>query len=186
MSAEPLPVTSGDEAFITRLAAAHRAKNTRDTSALRRWTPEFYTPADLAAITQLTEGLDDHDYLTRAIVGKGFVTWHAGRIDVSYGYPGSSIGDTLRRLLRDPATELTARRRMEAVLIAESADALTAALTAAITLTDRVDRAPHWATLADDVRAWFDPATRNTVRLRWAQAFNTFPARTVTADKDRT
>ena len=181
MSATPT-TTSPDDTFITRLAAAHRAKNTQGLSALRRWTPEFYTPADLASITQLTEGLDDRDYLTRAIVGKGFVTWHSGRVDVTYGYPGASIGDTLRRLLRDPATELTARRRMDAILVAESVDALTTALIAAIALADRIDRAPHWATLAADIRTWLDPATRNTVRLRWAQHFNTYRPRPLAAE----
>lgn len=178
--------TSGtpDEFFVTRLAAAHRAKNSRGLSALRRWTPDAYTPADLAAIVQLTEGISETDYLTRAVVGKAFVTWHSGKVDVSYGYRGSSIGDALRQGLRDPSKELTVRRRVESILTAESNEALTAAITSAVALLSSIDRAPHWATLAGDVRTWLDPTQRNTVRLKWAQNFNTFPTRKAAADKD--
>lgn len=171
-----------DEQFVVRLAALHYARD-RAMSSLLRWQPNQVFPQQLVDVARVTEGSGTSDYEVRAATGKAFASYHSGRSQVDYGYPGSNVGAALRRVgtasqgygPRNPSTD----RLLQQLATAETFDDLTLILGRICTQLRAEARAPHWGTLLADLRDWHTPATRTLVRLRWSQAFYTTPAKKV-------
>lgn len=188
-AANPTAERTPDEQFITRLAAMHHSRD-RALTGLRTWEPGHVSPQQLVDVARATEGLDFGDYETRAAVGHLFAVWHAGKSGVTYGYPGTTIGNALRTLgssgqgygPRNPAVE----RILTSVVTATTFGDLLAALSHATKLLKPASAPPHWETLLTDIRAWRQPATRNLTRLAWSQAFYTSPPKKTAPQPSRT
>lgn len=178
MSTPPSDSRAPDEQFIVRLAVLHHSRD-RALSSLMRWNPQHVDPQQLVDVARVTEGDSVIDYEVRAAVGKAFATYHSGKQRVDYGYPGASLGSVLRRLgsagqgygPRNVATD----RLLQAIVTAETFDDLTGLLARACAELKSDAPAPHWATLLSELEEWHVPATRQNVRLSWAQSFYTTP-----------
>lgn len=160
---------TSDEDYIRRLVAAHHA---RKLAPFRRWR----YPAVDPAVVALTEGSTREDYRIYALTGKAFTLWHSGRTDPHYGREGTGLGKAMRQIGRAGAygpRDPGAVRALDGLVLAETSDSLAAALDKVSAKLSGSDHPPHWATLIEDLRQWHNRATRDDVRLRWAQQFHT-------------
>ena len=205
---EPLPVmsptrpdlpgpTSLEGGYVRRLAALHHNRDRR-LAAARRWRPGVVDAAVIAVTDEAGPpgGLTDNQADAWATTAAGFAQFHAGRTRPSYGWGpdirevpadsraivrGTSVAGAIRAF---GAGSETATRRLDALLSAQSYDALHTAVLAALDLASKTNRTPHWATLAVDLTTWQDSALRDRLRGTWAHEFHTRPARTTGQDTD--
>lgn len=159
--------------YIRRLAAAVRSRD-QALGGLRNWRPAGTVNVDVIRIT--ADG-DDEQWIAWAMAGKLFAHWHSGRSTINYGTPGSGLGHALRSLgpagARGPSNPGAARLLNR--LVAAGDDSQLAEVLGAIARELRSnDYPPRWATIATEIEAWRNPATRNETRVLWARQFHTY------------
>ncbi|WP_072691450.1 type I-E CRISPR-associated protein Cse2/CasB [Rhodococcus marinonascens] len=159
--------------YIRHLAAAAHSADPA-LARLRRWRPDGVVDVD---VIRLTSAADDEQWIAWALAGKLFASWHSGRAGTRYGRPGTGLGHGLRSLgatgSRGPRNP-GAVRLLDRLIAAGSDVALADTLDAIGRQLRTVDYPPHWATIATEIEAWRNPATRTDIRVLWARQFHTY------------
>lgn len=178
-SASDTSTLTPTDRYVRTLAAAVYSKD-RSLPRLRRWRPAGIVDIDVISITA---GADDEQWISWALAGKLFAHWHSGRAVVRYGTPGNGLGHGLRSLgsagARGPQNP-SAVRLLERLVTTGNDTTLADTLDAIGRQLRTIDYPPNWATIAAEITAWRNPATRNDIQVLWARQFTTYQPATPT------